>query len=213
MNVIRECSNPDCLFRYPEVDSKNSKAYCPKCGQVANIAVELPEKETDKTEIEHNKGLKSDFKVVLDNIRSIYNVGSVFRTSDGFGVNEIILCGITPTPNNPRFSKTSLGAEDFVDWIYKSNALITCKDLQKKGYQVISLEKTECSTNLYAITENIVSNPIALVIGNEKTGIDPEILRMSDLTISIPMNGFKNSYNVSTSFGIAVSYFYALSTR
>ena len=110
MNVFRECTNPECRFRYPDLNSPHTKAYCPKCGQIAEIreTIDLDSPEADKPAL---KPAGSGFKVILDNIRSLYNVGSIFRTSDGFGVDELLLCGITPTPDHPRFSKTSLGAE------------------------------------------------------------------------------------------------------
>ena len=211
MNVFRECSNPDCRFRYPEIGTTHSKAYCPKCGFEARIVEEIPPNKGIFTQEHHNKGLRSDFRVILDNIRSIYNVGSIFRTSDGFGVKELLLCGITSTPHNPRFSKTSLGAESSVEWTYHPNAVLACKSLQEQGYQLASLEIDQDTTNLYAVPQIFINQPVALVIGNEVTGIDPEILRISDLIISIPMNGLKSSYNVATAYGIAVSYFYALS--
>lgn len=153
------------------------------------------------------------FKVILDNIRSIYNVGSIFRTSDGFGIEEILLCGITPTPIHPRFSKTSLGAENYVRWQYRPNAVSACLDLQKSGFLIASLEINPRAVNLYAVDKEISNQPLVLVVGNEKSGIDPAILRLSDLVISIPMVGHKNSYNVATSFGIAVSYITSLSFR
>lgn len=212
MNVIRECSNPKCMFRYPEVNITHAKAYCPKCGHEARIAVELPDQAPIGPR-RNVKAFRNDFVAVLDNIRSIYNAGSIIRTSDGFGVHKLLLCGITPTPQNPRFLKTSLGAEDHVKWEYQSNALLACNDLKKSGYKILALEIDKRSTNLYAISQDIIDYPVALVIGNEKTGIDPDILKLSDQVISIPMNGYKNSYNVSTSYGIAISYLYALSIR
>ena len=211
MNVIRECCNPDCLFRYPDIDSAHLKAYCPKCGGEAKVVAHIPERKASSPQDMPLKGFRSDFKAILDNIRSIYNVGSIFRTSDGFGVTELLLCGITPTPANPRFSKTSLGAENSVVWKYQPNAVKACRNLINDGFQIVALEIDEKSANLYEVDRKLTDRPLALVVGNEVAGIDPEILQMSDLIVSIPMVGYKNSYNVATSYGIAVSYFYALS--
>ena len=210
MIVIRECSNPDCHFRYPDLQSTHEKAYCPKCGQIAVIreTINLDYPNGDNRAVEPSgRGLK----VILDNIRSLYNVGSIFRTSDGFGVDELLLCGITPTPQNPRFKKTSLGAEDYIQWSYHNNAVTACQMLKNKGFAIFSLEKLPGAINLYAVRKDSLEKPVALVVGNEVTGIDPGVLRVSDQVISIPMVGQKSSFNVATAFGIAVSYFSALS--
>jgi tRNA G18 (ribose-2'-O)-methylase SpoU len=148
-------------------------------------------------------------KVVLDNIRSLYNVGSIFRTSDGFGVDELLLCGITSTPQNPRFSKTSLGAEEHVRWSYSPNAVDTCRKLIEQGYNLFALEKTDDSIPLYEIKLENCAFPIALVVGNEVIGVDPGVLKICPQVISIPMVGHKSSFNVATAYGIAISYFYA----
>lgn len=213
MNVFRECSNQICRFRYPELDIEHTVAYCPKCGYKADIVFKLPEKQSVEGKDKQNKGFGNSIIAVLDNIRSIYNVGSIFRTSDGLGVDELVLGGITSTPDNPRFSKTSLGAENHVNWQYQPNALLACKDLQNDGYFIVSLEKNDQGTNLYAVSKDIFEKPVALVIGNEKTGVDPGIIQLSDKIISIPMRGYKNSYNVAISYRIAISYFYSLSAR
>ena len=209
MNVIRECTNPDCRFRYPDLKSPHPKAYCPKCGQIAAISetIDLDSPEGNKTAL---KPAGSGLKVILDNIRSIYNVGSIFRTSDGFGVDELLLCGITPTPDHPRFSKTSLGAEKTIQWSYHKNAVLACRSLKEQGYLVFSMEKLPETTNLYAISKESIQKPLVLVVGNEVCGVDPGVLRESDRVLSIPMVGQKSSFNVATAYGIAVSYFYAL---
>jgi len=209
MSVIRECSNPECTFRYPD-QSDHPIAYCPKCGSAAPITLTIPQNDAPEAEnISQNSAIR--LKVILDNLRSIYNVGSIFRTSDGFGIEELLLCGITPTPDNPRFSKTSLGAEQTVPWSYHPNTVSLCKSIKNNGFQVISVEKTSISSNLYAIDSEILASPTAIVFGNEVTGIDPEVMHLSDKTLYIPMLGRKSSYNVSIAFGIAVSYLYALS--
>jgi 23S rRNA (guanosine2251-2'-O)-methyltransferase len=210
MIVIRECSNPQCQFRYPDQDSEHIKAYCPKCGHEALIQEKINNPEPQTTITKPSNAFVRPLRAVLDNIRSIYNVGSIFRTSDGFGVEELVLCGITPTPENPRFKKTSLGAENILRWSYHLNAVNACRNLHDSGFQIIALENPSESKNLYELDINIFKKPVALVVGNEKTGVDPQILRISDLIVSIPMSGSKNSFNVATAYGIAVSAFYAL---
>ncbi|BBB48574.1 RNA methyltransferase [Pelolinea submarina] len=210
--VIRECSNPDCAFRYPDQESDQDKAYCPKCGSWAMVS-EIIELSAGKNILKTPQTRNLNLVAVLDNIRSIHNVGAIFRTADGFGVSEVHLCGITPTPQHLRFSKTSLGAEEVIPWQYHLNAVKTCSELKQKGYRLIGLENPQNADNLYAVSEDIVKEPLALVLGNEITGIDPQILNICDIVLAIPMQGTKNSFNVATSFGIAVSYFYALSLK
>jgi len=212
MMVIRECTNKNCLFRFPDSVSGQKLLYCPKCGEETVIREEIridnPPQNSKQADFSGN-----NLVVILDNIRSIYNVGSIFRTADGFGVERIDLCGITPTPQNLRFNKTSLGAESHVRWNYHLNAVAACQSLLKQGYQLIALENTDNSISIYNLKKDQLAEKFALVLGNEKSGVDPAILRISNLTVSIPMHGYKNSFNVATAFGIAVSYLYALSIK
>ncbi|MDK2982470.1 MAG: rRNA (guanosine2251-2-O)-methyltransferase [Chloroflexota bacterium] len=210
--VIRECSNPQCAFRYPDPESDDEIAYCPKCGALAPISAKI-DLHAGKDILK--KPLKRPFNlvIVLDNIRSLHNVGAIFRTADGFGVQELHLCGITPTPEHPRFAKTALGAQDVIAWQHHRNALKACEDLKNAGYRLLALENPPESTNLYAVNENVLENPLALVLGNEVSGVDPAVIALCDDVLAIPMQGVKNSFNVATSFGIAVSYFYALALR
>ena len=209
MTVIRECINPACAFRYPDPDSSHTIAYCPKCGQQAAICETIPESE--KLSFLEKKNPAFHLSVLLDNVRSIYNAGSIFRTAEGFGIEELFICGITPTPQHPRFSKTSLGSEQHLKWSYHPNAVTVCDQLGKSGTIIVSLENSSQANNLYAFSENIFNKSALLVVGNEISGVDPQLLRMSSFVFAIPMAGFKHSFNVATAFGIAVSYFYSLS--
>lgn len=137
--------------------------------------------------------------VVLNNIRSLYNVGSIFRTSDAMGINKLYLCGITGTPKNPRLAKTALAGLDSVDWEYKKSALRTVKDLKKHGYYIIGLELTETSTELAPVS----GKPVALVLGHERDGVDQRIIAECDAVMHIPMHGKGKSLNVSVAYGIA----------
>jgi 23S rRNA (guanosine2251-2'-O)-methyltransferase len=208
--VIRECTNSACGFRYPDLESDHEKAYCPKCGHEALIQERISPENALPQEIGRST---NKIKVVLDNIRSIYNTGSIFRTADGFGVEELLLCGITPTPQNQRFSKTSLGSEEKVKWSYHPNALKVCQEFQNAGNKIIALESTRNSISLYETGKDQLKKPFVLVVGNENIGVDPAILRISDRVLSIPMLGIKESFNVATAFGIAISYFYSLSLK
>ncbi len=210
--VIRECSNPQCAFRYPDPESDQEIAYCPKCGALAPISAKI---DLDAGQDILKTSLKRPFNlvVVLDNIRSLHNVGAIFRTADGFGVQGLHLCGITSYPEHPRFAKTALGAQEVIPWQYHRNALKACESLKKIGYRLLALENPPQSTNLYAVDENILEKSLALVLGNEVSGVDPAVMALCDEVLAIPMQGIKNSFNVATSFGIAVSYFYALALK
>ena len=148
--------------------------------------------------------------VVLDNIRSAHNVGSMFRTADAFGITEIYLCGTSPTPidkfNRPRkdIAKVSLGAEKTVPWRYFSSSLRAVNSLKKKGIKILSIEQNENSADIHDI-KLYQNTDIALVFGNEVGGVSLKILRVSDKIFEIPMCGKKESLNVSVAFGIVVS--------
>jgi tRNA G18 (ribose-2'-O)-methylase SpoU len=144
-----------------------------------------------------------EFVVICDDLRSLFNVGSVFRTSDGVGVNKIYLCGITGHPDVPKakrkISKVALGAQDFIEWEYVKQSWRLVEKLKKEGYQIISLEQTSRSINYTKFKPKF---PLALIIGNESNGVKKSLLNRSDKIIDIPMRGQKESLNVSVAFGI-----------
>ncbi len=141
--------------------------------------------------------------VVLDDIRSLHNVGSVFRSSDAFRVEAIYLCGITAVPPQPEIHKTALGAEDTVDWRYFKDTLDAVKELKEKGYTVYSIEQVEGSTLLNELTLE-TGKKYAVIMGNEVKGVKQEVVNASDGCIEIPQFGTKHSLNVSVTAGIVV---------
>lgn len=141
--------------------------------------------------------------VVLDDIRSLHNVGSVFRSSDAFRVEAIYLCGITAVPPQPEIHKTALGAEDTVDWHYFKDTLDAVKELKEKGYTVYSIEQVEGSTLLNELTLE-TGKKYAVIMGNEVKGVKQEVVNASDGCIEIPQFGTKHSLNVSVTAGIVV---------
>ena len=145
-----------------------------------------------------------DFVVVCDSLRSLHNVGSVFRTGDGVDVSRIYLCGITGMPDTDKherqISKVALGAQNYIPWEYAKQSWRVVDKLKKEGYQIVSLEQTKDSI-LYK--DYKPKFPIALVIGNERKGVKKSVLSRSDKIIEIPMKGVKSSLNVSVAFGIA----------
>ena len=147
---------------------------------------------------------KFNLVVILDNIRSTYNVGAIFRTADAIGVKKIYLCGITPTPSkNIKIKKVALGAEDYVSWEKVSQTWRLLNRLKKEGYFLIALEQNKKAKNIFK-TKKINKQKLALILGTEVKGLSSKILKYIDLILEIPMYGQKESLNVSVAFGIAV---------
>lgn len=145
--------------------------------------------------------------VVLDNIRSLNNVGSVFRTADAFLISKIMLCGITATPPNNDIHKTALGAEDSVAWQYFESTIDCVNRLKEEGYTLCCLEQVKDSVALqdFAVEEG---KKYAIIFGNEVNGVDQEVVNACDVCIEIPQCGTKHSLNVSVSGGIAMWHFF-----
>jgi len=192
-----------CNFRYPAPKNSGIGVNCPKCKSETLIIHEI---NLDHEEIFENDNFHpaSNLEVVLDNIRSTFNVGAILRSSDGVGVNKIHLCGITPAPTNPKVHKTSLGAEFTVNYESHPNTLSLIKCLKNKGYIIWALEKTSMSQSIFNYRISESSRPTILVVGNEIIGVDPDVLKECDAHLHIPMVGLKNSLNVAIAFGIAV---------
>ena len=145
--------------------------------------------------------------VVLDNIRSLNNVGSVFRTADAFLISKIMLCGITATPPNNDIHKTALGAEDSVAWQYFESTIDCVNRLKEEGYTLCCLEQVKDSVALqdFGVEEG---KKYAIIFGNEVNGVDQEVVNACDVCIEIPQCGTKHSLNVSVSGGIAMWHFF-----
>ena len=144
--------------------------------------------------------------VVLDEVRSMYNVGSVFRTCDAFRVEAVYLCGISCTPPATEIHKTALGAEDSVNWKYFKTALEAVDELKKEGYQVLSVEQVEHSTKLQTFIPQ-EGQRYAVILGNEVKGVHQEVVDASDGCLEIPQLGTKHSMNVSVTAGIIIYKF------
>ena len=141
--------------------------------------------------------------VLLDNIRSAWNVGAIFRSADGFGFSGLHLCGITPSPENEAVKKTSIGAENSLPWQVHPNALVAAQTLIKSGYTLFALELTEDAVPLPRLETFPRPEKIALVLGSEVCGVDPEILALCQRKLYIPMRGQKRSFNVAVAFAVA----------
>mgnify|MGYP002626404646 CR=1 FL=1 len=154
---------------------------------------------------EFHKANKLPLIVVLDNIRSMYNIGSVFRTCDAFRVESLYLCGICQTPPSTEIHKTALGAENSVSWKYFKTALEAINNLKKDGYYVLSVEQVEHSTKLQTFTPE--QKKYAVILGNEVKGVHQEVVDASDGCLEIPQLGTKHSMNVSVTAGIIIYKF------
>ena len=143
--------------------------------------------------------------VVLDDVRSMHNIGSVFRTCDAFRVESLYLCGICQTPSSTEIHKTALGAEDSVAWKYFNTALEAVDELKKQGYHVLSVEQVEHSTKLQNFTPE--AKKYAVILGNEVKGVHQEVVDASDGCLEIPQLGTKHSMNVSVTAGIIIYKF------
>lgn len=152
---------------------------------------------------EFRQAEKNTIVVVLDNIRSMHNVGSVFRTADAFLIEAICLCGYTPQPPHRDIHKTALGATETVDWLYYANAAEAVNELKQRGYAVYGVEQAEGSISL----KEFVLKPgekIAVVFGNEVEGVQADVLKLCDGCIEIPQFGMKHSLNISVAAGIVL---------
>ena len=152
---------------------------------------------------EFKQANKLPLAVILDEVRSLHNIGSVFRTSDAVLVERIYLCGITATPPHPEMQKTALGAEDTVDWKYVKHTLEAVEELHNEGYTVLAIEQVEGSTMLDEL-ELEPDKKYAIVMGNEVKGVQQEVIDACDGCIEIPQYGTKHSLNVSVTTGIVL---------
>ncbi len=198
--VIWQCTL--CRFRFPGGDDDARAYLCPSCKKGRTVIVRELTPQTNPTHI--NQPAKRNIIAVLDNIRSIQNVGGIFRSADGAGITHLHLCGITATPTHPKIAKVALGSENSVAWSSHPNALDLVEKIKAKGIPIWALEGGERAQNL--MQSVCVAETIALVVGNEVTGVDLEILALADRVVALPMRGVKQSLNVATAFGIAAYY-------
>jgi len=169
--------------------------------------LELEELQRDDYET-YRKKTKLPVIVVLDNIRSMYNVGAVFRTCDAFMVEQLYLCGITAKPPHREIQKTAIGATESVSWQYDASAQTSLEKLKNKGYRIIGVEQTNESIPLSAVKVD-TQTPCALVMGNEVEGLSEEVLAYLDQAVEIPQFGTKHSLNISVSSGIVIWHYTA----
>ena len=166
----------------------------------AGLIRKLSHEEIVTRQVKKSDNPRLPLCVVLNNIRSLHNVGTIFRTADGAGIEKIWLCGITGYPPQGGIAKTALGAEDHVPWEYREDVLSLLKGLKTQGYQIVLLEQMQGSV---AHDKFKPKSPLCLVVGNEIEGISESLQELCDAAIEIEMDGIKNSLNVAVAFGIA----------
>lgn len=163
-----------------------------------------PNEELNRKTIEEfKKAKKKPYSVLLDNIRSLNNVGSAFRTCDAFLINHLYLCGITAKPPHRDIQKTAIGATESVDWSYNNSTYETLSGLKQKGYKIIIVEQTDNAIELQDYKPDLNAHTI-FVFGNEVIGVDEALLPLADACVEIPQFGTKHSLNISVSIGVVL---------
>ncbi len=206
---IFECQNKDCNLRFPSNLTLENFEHCPLCGFPVTAIGEPFSNSKNLTA--DSSGSKRIIHLLLDNLRSTFNVGSIFRTANCAAIDHVYCCGTTPTPDHPKFIKSGLNSEHNVSWSYHRNAMKVISDLKANEFSINSLEVTTSSSSLFSIHEGTIPpDQMLLLVGNEISGIDPGILDLSDSIVYIPMLGTKTSLNVSIAASIAI-YVYRFS--
>ena len=147
---------------------------------------------------------KAPYAVVADNVRSAFNMGGIFRTADFFGAEKLVLCGYTPTPENAQVKKTALGADESTPWEHVGDVRDAIDRLRAEGRRIYALETVDGATDI-ATCEPVF--PCAILLGNERFGLDPDVVAMADEVLEIPSRGLKNSLNVVSAFAVAAAFF------
>lgn len=193
------CSDDGCGLRFPVTAADDFAGRCPRCGgEVRQVAAV----ELGPVGCGGGRAERSSLHLLLDNWRSLFNVGSIFRTADGAGIAHLHLCGITPTPVHRKLAKTALGAETTVAWSYHPDAVKCAEALRAQGLGLWVLEGGSRSESLWTCG-GWDGRPLALAAGNEVAGVDPALIGMADRVLHIPMRGSKESLNVAVALSIA----------
>ncbi len=200
---IRVCQNPECGLRYPLTEGSTFGDRCPACLGETAAALEKAIEREPIIEVK-SQAPEAILHVLLDNVRSAWNVGSILRSADGFNFSHAYLCGLTPTPEKPEVNKTALGAEKFVTWSAHKNGVELVHSLKQADFEIWALEHTANSLPIDQVAVDRWNlGTKVLVVGNEVTGVDPGILEISDRVVHLPMRGRKRSFNVAVAFALA----------
>ena len=194
------CPNPKCGLRTPALESDAFNGRCPRCLEIMQIVDEREPAIAPPNSPVHG----TELVVLVDNVRSAFNVGAILRTSECFGVKRLILCGITPGTDNTAVLKASVGAEAWLSIENQPNLLNVCKQLELEGFTIWALELGKTAQPVNTLIQRPAK--LALVIGNERCGVDQQVLNKCAKIVYIPMLGNKNSLNVEVSFGVALGF-------
>ncbi|MEZ4709302.1 MAG: TrmH family RNA methyltransferase [Caldilineaceae bacterium] len=199
---MMECTSEGCGLRYPQAIRAQPLAGCPRCGGPVRVAAQYASaQQTQQTFKSHSLTIS----LLLDNIRSAHNVGSMLRTADGAGVQHVYLCGVTPTPEHARVHKTALGAEQLLPWSYHANGAKLAVHLKTENHLLYAIEGSGDAVSLFEEPSiDGKTHGVVLVIGNEISGVDPGILAQCARRWFLPMLGGKRSLNVAVACGIAL---------
>lgn len=199
--MIRKCESPACGLRFPAPADDERVATCPMCEAAdAPIVAQISERGLPTSQLDPTPRRVT---AVLDNVRSALNTGTILRTAEGAGVAHVHLCGITPTPENPKVIKTALGAEFSIGWSHHLDAVELVDELRSEGTELWVIEVATASEPLAASLTSIPDGDVTLVVGNEVTGVDPALIERADRLLHLPMAGTKTSLNVGVAFGVA----------
>ncbi len=186
-------------MRYPLTEGHPFGERCPLC--LGETVIVLRKEIEGESNEERERKDRRELAVLVDNVRSAWNVGSILRTADGFGFGHAFLCGITPTPEQAEVRKTALGAEQFVTWSQHKDAVKLVERLKKEGWRVWALEFAEGALPIRGVEGD--GRKTVLIVGSEVTGVDPGLLALADQIVYLPMHGQKRSFNVAVAFGAA----------
>jgi tRNA G18 (ribose-2'-O)-methylase SpoU len=205
-SLFYRCDNVNsCGMRFPVTTTEPFRGRCPRCGGTVQVVASVGDDDLSAHDVATSVTLpSSSIYLLLDNWRSLFNVGAAFRSADGAGVRHLYLCGITATPENQhKLAKTALGAERAVAWSYHPDAVKLATRLQREGALLWVLERGSAAHSLFDITAVADNHPLVLIAGNEVAGVDPELVAMADRVIQLPMLGSKRSLNVAVALSIA----------
>ena len=197
-----KCDDESCGMRFPITVGDPFRARCPRCGALTRLVATITTDGAERVKARAT-ATKSGIHLLLDNWRSLFNVGAAFRTADGAGVEHLYLCGITATPEHRKLAKTALGAEQAVAWSYHPDAVSVATTLRSAGAQLWVLERDSRAQDLFDITSLPHASTVVLAAGNELLGVDPGLVEMADQVIQLPMLGSKGSLNVAVALSIA----------
>ncbi|HUN22551.1 MAG TPA: TrmH family RNA methyltransferase [Anaerolineales bacterium] len=200
--VIWQCSQTDCAFRFPDSSqllASGKKRPCPLCG---GELLDTGTRSQNYPPAPQPYPSRFPLSLLLDNVRSAYNVGSIFRTADSARVQQLYLCGMTPNPTHKGVGKTALGAEQTIAWQAFPNAVQVAELLLAQGQALWAVECTPTAQSVFAMPAP--TRPTVLVLGNEVAGVDPDLLARCERTVYVPMWGQKESLNITVATGIAL---------